>query len=154
MKIEITNKKFWIIISFLFIVAVLNFMKFYVEYEHTKDSLYGLYMKSHETIEVRIDTDFLDIQSYFYHELGHHVWFTVLNESERKEYEFIVHNNTDKIWKQEIKEDFAEWFKIYVMNQCGSMFRCNFIEDVIYRYELDLFYYNQNQIKEIKGGTN
>ena len=144
MRIEITNKKFWIIIIVLSIIAIANLANFFIESDYLKSNLYGIYLGNDDIIKVKTNRSIMDIQETFYHELGHHVWFKILNDTERELYKSII--PMDRLHGGSVKEDFASWFKIYAMNQCGNKIRCDFIENTIDKHNIELFYYKQKRI--------
>jgi len=109
---------------------------FYILSLYDNVNLGGLYFKDKEIIMIEIENKSVPyIQRVFYHELGHHIWYTFLNETEREHYAFLINEINEK----EIKEDFATWFSIYLYGQSGEEERNIFFKEKIEKYNLDLY---------------
>jgi len=78
------------------------------------------------------------IQRVYQHELGHHIWYSVMNDTERDNYKYVYEHQNDTDWT--VEEDFAEWFSIYTDGMSGEWERNMVFQDVIQKYGLDIWW--------------
>lgn len=101
-----------ILISGMIICSILiidNISKSFLDYQYKLENSAGTYNPLTQKIEIKAkNKDIPYIQEIFYHELGHHIWFKIMNETEREQYAFSI-NKTDK---EEIQEDFAQKYDL------------------------------------------
>jgi hypothetical protein len=79
-----------------------------------------------------------NIEGDFYHELGHKVWFVYLTEEQQTKYTALYNKTTNFVSdyaKTDVKEDFAENYKAYRLNQSIKTSRLNFFKEMEMKYE-------------------
>ena len=119
--------------TILIVACIINVFLFFFILNPSSNISAGLYFRYKEVIIVEAENTRLSfIQEVFYHELGHHIWYTVLNKTEIEDYSSLV-NETDA------EEDFAGRFSIYLYGGYVKKEKYDFFEEMIDKYNLDLY---------------